>query len=48
MIVERDEKEAGLRKILTLGHTCGQAIEAVHTIAHGKGGSNGMGKAPGI
>jgi 3-dehydroquinate synthase len=45
MIVERDEKEAGLRKILNFGHTFGHAIEAVHTIAHGKAVSIGMVKA---
>ncbi|MCL2792023.1 MAG: 3-dehydroquinate synthase [Spirochaetaceae bacterium] len=34
-IVEKDEKEAGLRKILNLGHTLGHAIEITENIPHG-------------
>ena len=38
MIVERDEKEMGERKLLNLGHTAGHAIEKCsgYSISHGK------------
>jgi 3-dehydroquinate synthase len=43
-IVEIDEKEQGLRRILNFGHTLGHAIEAVseYTISHGEGVALGM------
>ena len=34
-IVEKDEKEAGLRKVLNLGHTLAHAIEITENIPHG-------------
>lgn len=33
-VVERDEREAGLRKVLNLGHTLGHGIEAARAGAH--------------
>ena len=43
-IVEIDEKEQGLRRLLNFGHTLGHAIEAVskYTILHGEGVALGM------
>lgn len=43
-IVEIDEKEQGLRKILNFGHTLGHALEAVsdYSLAHGEGVALGM------
>ena len=43
-IVEIDEKEQGLRRILNYGHTLGHALEAQSnfTIAHGEGVALGM------
>jgi 3-dehydroquinate synthase len=43
-IVEMDEKESGLRRILNFGHTFGHAIEAEsgYTISHGEGVAIGM------
>jgi 3-dehydroquinate synthase len=43
-IVEIDEKEQGLRRILNFGHTLGHAIEAEsdYAIAHGEGVALGM------
>jgi len=43
-IVEQDEKEAGLRRVLNFGHTAGHAIEAAadYTISHGEAVSMGM------
>jgi 3-dehydroquinate synthase len=43
-IVEIDEKEQGLRRILNFGHTLGHAIEAAskYTISHGEGVALGM------
>ncbi|MEZ0328564.1 MAG: 3-dehydroquinate synthase [Dissulfuribacterales bacterium] len=43
-IVEQDEKEAGLRRILNFGHTAGHAIEAAadYTISHGEAVNMGM------
>jgi len=34
-IVEKDEKESGLRKVLNLGHTLAHAIEIAENIPHG-------------
>ena len=36
MVVEKDEKEAGLRKALNFGHTIGHAIEANSDLYHGE------------
>ncbi len=43
-IVEKDEKESGLRKILNFGHTVGHAIErsSDYTLSHGNAISIGM------
>jgi 3-dehydroquinate synthase len=43
-IVEIDEKEQGLRRLLNFGHTLGHALEAVskYTISHGEGVALGM------
>ncbi|HXF99888.1 MAG TPA: 3-dehydroquinate synthase [Bacteroidota bacterium] len=43
-IVERDEKETGLRKALNLGHTIGHAVEAAlqYRIRHGEAVAIGM------
>jgi len=43
-IVERDEKEHGIRKVLNLGHTLGHAIEAAtkYTVPHGQAVAMGM------
>lgn len=43
-VVEIDEKEQGLRRILNFGHTLGHALEALsqYTITHGEGVSMGM------
>jgi len=43
-IVEIDEKEQGLRRLLNFGHTLGHAIEALskYTISHGEGVALGM------
>lgn len=43
-IVEKDEKEGGLRKLLNLGHTVGHAIEklANFTLSHGECVAKGM------
>jgi len=43
-IIEIDEKETGLRRILNFGHTIGHAIEAQsdYSISHGDGVSIGM------
>lgn len=44
IIVERDEREHGLRRILNFGHTVGHALEIVSTqpISHGKAIAIGM------
>lgn len=46
-IVETDEKEAGLRRILNFGHTIGHGIEAEsgYTLSHGEAVSIGMAAA---
>jgi 3-dehydroquinate synthase len=43
-IVEMDEKESGLRRILNFGHTIGHAVEAEsgYAISHGEGVAIGM------
>lgn len=43
-VVERDEKETNLRKILNFGHTIGHAIEQIsdYKITHGEAISRGM------
>ena len=43
-VVEKDEKESGLREILNLGHTVGRAIETVsdYKLSHGEAVSIGM------
>ena len=41
-IVNRDPREAGLRKLLNFGHTYGHAIEKHYDMAHGKAVSLGM------
>ena len=45
MVVEKDEKEAGLRKVLNFGHTLGHAIESeneMQNLYHGECVSLGM------
>jgi len=44
-VVEQDEKESGLRKILNLGHTIGHGLEKTGTIPHGFAIAAGMGAA---
>jgi 3-dehydroquinate synthase len=43
-VVEKDEKELGLRRILNFGHTLGHALEAAseYTLFHGEAVSIGM------
>lgn len=41
-IVEADEHEAGLRKVLNLGHTFGHAVEFTHHIPHGQAVMHGL------
>ena len=43
-VVEIDEKEEGLRRILNFGHTLGHALEAIskYSITHGEGVAIGM------
>jgi len=41
-IVEADERESGLRKLLNFGHTWGHAVEALKGISHGKAVSIGI------
>jgi 3-dehydroquinate synthase len=41
-VVEQDEKESGLRRILNFGHTFGHGIEAVTGLYHGECVSLGM------
>jgi len=44
MIVEKDEKETGLRRILNFGHTIGHAIESLskYKLSHGEAVAIGM------
>lgn len=44
-IVESDEKEGNIRKILNLGHTFGHGIEKLCNISHGKAVTIGMNMA---
>ncbi|BBE31010.1 3-dehydroquinate synthase [Tepiditoga spiralis] len=44
-IVNEDEKENGIRKILNFGHTFGHAIERIKNIKHGEAISVGMMRA---
>lgn len=44
-VVEKDEKEGGLRKILNFGHTFGHGIEKLCEISHGHAISIGMNMA---
>ena len=44
-VVEMDEKEGGLRKILNFGHTFGHGVEKLCHIAHGEAVSIGMNMA---
>jgi 3-dehydroquinate synthase len=41
-VVNADEKEKGMRRILNFGHTFGHAIENVYGFSHGKAVSLGM------
>ena len=41
-VVEADEKEAGLRKVLNFGHTLGHGIESVTNLYHGECVALGM------
>ena len=41
-VVEQDEKEAGLRKILNFGHTVGHGIESASDLYHGECVALGM------
>lgn len=47
-IVNRDEKEAGLRRNLNFGHTFGHAIEKYSSATHGEAVAAGMALAAGI
>lgn len=42
-IVQEDERESGIRKILNLGHTIGHALEKIKGTAHGFAVAAGMG-----
>ena len=44
-VARRDEREAGERRKLNLGHTIGHAIEAATGIAHGEAVAAGLGAA---
>lgn len=41
-IVELDELEGGIRRILNFGHTFGHAIEKIHSLTHGEAIGYGM------
>ena len=41
-VVEKDEKEKGLRRILNFGHTIGHAIESISKVPHGIAVARGM------
>ncbi|WP_248635285.1 3-dehydroquinate synthase [Desulfatibacillum aliphaticivorans] len=41
-VVNQDEKETGIRKILNFGHTFGHALEKTAGVSHGKAVSAGM------
>lgn len=42
LIVQQDEKESGLRRILNFGHTLAHSLEAVYGISHGQAVALGM------
>ncbi len=44
-IVQKDEYESGLRRVLNFGHTFAHAVESVYRISHGRAVSIGMMKA---
>ena len=44
MVVEKDEKDKGLRHTLNFGHTIGHAIELLSGLSHGEAVSIGMAK----
>jgi 3-dehydroquinate synthase len=44
-VVRRDEKEAGERRVLNLGHTAGHGIEAATALPHGHSVASGLGTA---
>jgi 3-dehydroquinate synthase len=41
-VVEADEREAGARRVLNLGHTLGHAVESVAGVAHGEAVGAGL------
>ncbi len=41
-VVERDERETGLRRILNLGHTIGHAVESTTGLTHGEAVVSGI------
>ena len=41
-IVEKDERETGLRRLLNFGHTFGHPIEMIHGVRHGEAICHGM------
>ena len=41
-VVEKDEKESGLRRLLNFGHTIGHAIERDQKLLHGQAVALGM------
>jgi len=47
-VVSRDEREAGERRVLNLGHTIGHAVEAVSGLPHGHAVAAGMVAAFGL
>ena len=47
-VVNRDERESGMRRILNFGHTFGHAVEHLERISHGEAVSIGMVIAAGI
>jgi len=47
-IVQKDEEERSLRKLLNFGHTLGHAIENAYGLSHGEAISIGMAKAADI
>jgi 3-dehydroquinate synthase len=47
-VVNQDEREAGIRRILNFGHTMGHALEKTLKISHGTAVSIGMAMAAGL
>lgn len=41
-VVQQDEKETGIRKLLNFGHTAGHAFETLYTLPHGQAVGLGM------